>query len=76
VIVLSVPRDHYCLFLQKQIRSDESQDRCKVNNEENVSNTNDISAPVLNSNNFEDLQNVVDNNVQKYIFFDVLYIYW
>lgn len=33
-------------FFAKKIRSDEVQDRSKVNNEENVSVINDISAPV------------------------------
>jgi hypothetical protein len=48
----------------------------KVNNEENVSTTctsYDNSATVHKSNNSTDLQNVVDNNVQKNIFFDALY---
>jgi len=64
----------------KENRSNEFQDRSRAENseankEENVGITctsNDNSAPVLQSNNSADLQNVVDNNVQKNIFFDAL----
>jgi len=70
VIVLSVHKDRYCLFAKK-IRSDEFQDRFKVNNDENVSTSNYNSAPVNDSNNSADLQNV-NINVQKNIFVDAL----
>jgi hypothetical protein len=67
-------------YFSKKTRSNEFQDRSEaehseVNNEENVSSTstsNDNSAPVDDSYNFAELQNVVDNNVQKNIFFDAL----
>jgi len=69
-------------FFAKKICSNEFQDRSRAenseaNNEENVSTTcdsNDNSALVLESNISADLQNVVDNNVRKNIFFDALYI--
>lgn len=62
-------------FFAKKIRSDELQDRSKVNNEENVSTSNDISAPVHDSNHSKDLKNDVDNHEQKNIFVDA-FRYW
>ena len=67
-------------FFSKKTRFNELQDRSEdehseVNNEENVSSTstnNDNSAPVDVGYNSAELQNVVDNNVQKNIFFDAL----
>ncbi|XP_060873882.1 uncharacterized protein LOC132947614 [Metopolophium dirhodum] len=58
-------------FFVKKIRSDEVQDRSKVNNEENVSTSNVISAAVRDSSS-KDLQTDVDNQVQKNIFADAL----
>ncbi|XP_022164655.1 52 kDa repressor of the inhibitor of the protein kinase-like [Myzus persicae] len=76
---VSTQRSLMSYFLKKT-RSNEFQDRSEtehseVNNEENVSSastSNDNLAPVDDSYNSAELQNVVDNNVQKNLFFDAL----
>jgi len=63
---VSTQRSLTSFFAAKKICLDELQDRSKVNNEDNVSTSNN------DINDFEDLQNVVDNNVEKNIFVDAL----
>jgi hypothetical protein len=58
-------------FFAKKIRSDKVQDRSKVNYEENVSTSSDISAHVHESSS-KDLQTDVDYHEQKNIFLDTL----